>query len=272
MVQLTGARGPPGRQPGFGFAALLLAICASPAGADTLGEILTRGEVRVCTTGDYAPFSLWNEATRDFEGIDIDMAHDLGRELEVEVRFVATTWPTLERDFTSGACDIAMSGISIRPERRSWAEFSRSYRSGGKTPIARCEDVEKFQTVEQINQSGVRVLVNPGGSNERFAARYLGRADLRRHPDNTAIFAMIAEGRGDVMVTDVIETRLQSRLDPRLCSVHPEAPFSRADMAYLLPQDEAVWRIRVDLWLRRMERSGAYQGIEDRWVDAAAER
>lgn len=39
----------------------------------------------------------------------------------------------------------------------------------GKTPVVRCADVPKFQTLAAIDQPTTRAIANPGGSNERFA-------------------------------------------------------------------------------------------------------
>ena len=59
------------------------------------------------------------------------------------------------------------------------------------------------------------------------------------HPDNVTIFQQIVDGKADLMMTDAIEARLQSRLHPELCAVHPQQPFDFAEKAYLLPRDEA---------------------------------
>lgn len=51
-----------------------------------------RGVLRLCTTGDYRPFSHLTPATKSYSGIDIDMARNLATSLGVKPRFVATTW------------------------------------------------------------------------------------------------------------------------------------------------------------------------------------
>ena len=96
----------------------------------------------------------------------------------------------------------------------------------GKTPIVRCADVDKYQTVAQIDRPETRVIVNPGGTNERFAKQYFAHANLTVYPDNVTIFKQILAGKADVMVTDASETQLQQKLNPGLCSVHPDEPRS----------------------------------------------
>src|SRR5690606_40866418 len=57
----------------------------------------------------------------------------------------------------------------------------------------------------------VRVVVNPGGTNEKFARERLKRATIVQHPDNNTIFDEIIAGRADLMITDAAETRWQAR-------------------------------------------------------------
>nr|WP_286168759.1 gamma subclass chorismate mutase AroQ [Duganella sp. HH105] len=245
---------------------LLAGMMASvQAGTDhRLDEITARGVLRVGTTGDYKPFS--SRAGNDFVGLDIDLAADLARTLGVPVQIVPTSWPTLMKDFGDDKFDIALGGVSITPERQKQGLFSVGYLRDGKTPITRCENSARFQTLAQIDQPGVRLIVNPGGTNERFARSRAPQAQLTVHPDNVTIFDQIVAGAADLMITDAIETRLQQRLRPQLCAVHPDTPFDLAEKAILLPRDVAFKAV-VDKWLQQLVASGALQRGVDRWLD-----
>ena len=131
-----------------------------------------------------------------------------------------TSWSNLMNDFVA-KCDIAVGGVSTTLDRQKRAFFTQPYMVDGKTPIVRCDDVEKYQTVAQIDQPNVRTIVNPGGTNERFAKQFFTHSQLIEYPDNVTIFKQILDGHADVMVTDASETLLQQKLNPGLCSVHP---------------------------------------------------
>ena len=248
----------------FSQSASTATVTTATTGESRLDAVLEQGYVRVCTTGDYKPFTFYNPDTGAFEGIDIDLARDLAQDLGVEARFVRTSWPTLMEDFTSGACDIAMGGVSVNLDRQKQAFFSEPYLVDGKTPITRCENVGKFQTVEDINQQGVNVIVNPGGTNEKFARANLSDANITVYDDNVTIFDQIVAGEADVMVTDAVETVLQSNLHPELCAVHPDEPFTYSEKGYLLPRGDEVWKAWVDQWLHLTTASGDFKEIYDR--------
>lgn len=252
---------------------LLLLLPGSAAarweGSPTLARIAEAGELRVGLSGDYKPFS-WEEPEGHFEGLDVDMAEALAADLDARLVIVRTSWPTLMDDLAGGKFDIAMGGISITEARAATAFFTDPLLSDGKAPIARCEDAKRFQTLEQIDRDGVTVIVNPGGTNEQFARANISRATLILHTDNATIFEEIVEGRADVMITDAIETRIMAREHPELCAVNPDKPFTRAEKAYLLPQDE-VFKTRVDDWLGRLEAIGALQQIIRKWTGITPE-
>src|SRR6266404_2350857 len=86
--------------------------------------------LRVGTSGDYPPFSLARDGR--LEGLDVEIArrfaHDGGRRLEL----VPFRWPELTRDLAAGRFDLAMSGVTLRPERAVAGVFTR--------PVARSEE------------------------------------------------------------------------------------------------------------------------------------
>ncbi|PMS10586.1 transporter substrate-binding domain-containing protein [Trinickia caryophylli] len=249
---------------GVGIPALAETAETPPAAASRLDAIMASGKLRVCTTGDYKPYSFL-KADGTFEGIDIDMAEALAKSLGAKAEYVKTTWSNLMRDFIA-RCDIAVGGVSTTLERQKHVFFTEPYMVDGKAPIVRCADVDKYQTLAQIDSPGTRVIVNPGGTNERFAKQYLGHATLTVYPDNVTIFKQILAGKADVMVTDASETLLQQKLNPGLCSVHPDKPFQYGEKAYMVPRGDLVYQQYVDQWLHLARATGEFQTIADKWL------
>jgi cyclohexadienyl dehydratase len=245
----------------------LAATAAHGQQPSRLDEIIKRGTLRVGTTGDYLPFTYFDKATSRFRGFDVDMAEALGKALGVKVEYVQTAWPRLSGDFEADHFDIAMGGISITPERQNKGMFSTPVMREGKTPIARCADKGKFETIADIDKPGIRVIVNPGGTNERFARANIKNAEIKIYTDNVSIFDEIANGDADLMMTDSSETRYQQKLHSGvLCAVHPERPFDVAEKAYWLQRDVAL-KAFVDHWVQTAIKDGSFAKIYANWFD-----
>ena len=250
-----------------GLVAALLTAIAAPASADgsSLDAILKRHELRVGTTGDYRPFATLDKTSGEYSGFDIDMALALAKALGVSLVFAPTTWSTLAKDLAQGDFDIAMGGVSVTLDRQKTGFFSAPYLRDGKTPIARCPDQQKFQTLAEIDRPGVKVIVNPGGTNERFDRARLRAADIVLYPDNLTIFDQLAEGNADLMITDASETRFQEKLHPGvLCAIHPDQPFDFAEKAYWMAPDPAL-KAFVDQWLHLAKEDGDFDALFAKW-------
>jgi cyclohexadienyl dehydratase len=250
------------------FAYVLLSTFAGPTQAETptrLDAIVADGILRVGLTEDYRPFS-FADASGKVEGIDVDMAMSLAQSLGVKLDIVKTSWSSLKSDLEANSFDIAMGGITITLDRQKVGLFSSPVFSSGKTPITRCGDEPKYETIAAIDQPGVHVIVNPGGTNERFDRAHLEKATIIQWSDNATIFDALVEGKADLMITDAVETSVQAKLHPGiLCPVHPNAPFDHSELAYWMPRDP-IFAAYVNQWLNLLDLSGEHQAILARWM------
>ncbi|WP_035791416.1 transporter substrate-binding domain-containing protein [Kitasatospora mediocidica] len=244
-----------------------LVASSTPAAAAVEKTRPTREKtLKVCTTGDYKPLTYRDPSSGKYSGIDVSMARNFAHYLKEKPEFVPTSWPTLMNDIaTPGKCDIAVGGISITPQRQQQADFTQPYLMDGKTPITTTANAARFQTIQQIDNKNVRVIVNPGGTNADFVKQYLPNATVITWPDNNTIFDQILQGHADVMITDAIEAKYEAAQHPGLVAVHPDKPFTTAEKAYMLPKGSKLTG-KADTWLARALQNGTFQRAYDRWI------
>jgi cyclohexadienyl dehydratase len=233
-------------------------------GAVGLARIRRSGLLRIATTGDYDPFTL--EAGGELRGADVELGLRLAERLGVRPVFVRTTWPSLLDDLAADRYDIAIGGIAVTPERQGHGLFSVTYQSGGKTILARCRDRRRFDTLAEVDRRAVRVIVNPGGTNERYVRSHLRHAQVIVQPDNRAVFEELIAGRADAMITDDVEADLQAHRHPELCRTLP-GTLTRADKAIFMVQDADLLDA-VNDWLSR----AIAQGVPARLLQDAMSR
>ncbi|MDR2528101.1 MAG: transporter substrate-binding domain-containing protein [Synergistaceae bacterium] len=251
------------------FLLLAVSLCVvAVAGAEAggrLDRILAEKVLRVGTPGDYRPFSMLID--RNYEGHDIDVTELIAKELGVRVEYVPTSWPTLMADHLAGKFDMSHGGITRNVARFVKADFLPPYAPFGKVALIRAEDKEKFTTPDSLNQKSVRVIKNPGGTNEKYVNENLTKSTVATHEKNAEIPGLIAEGKGDVMITDTHEALLYSKKDSRLAVAFLENPLTIvAYKGFMLQTDDPEFvRVMRFIW-RELESRGELAKCADTWL------
>jgi len=236
----------------------------SQQAAVDLPKILERGSVRVCSTGDYRPFTYRDPQGR-WTGMDIDLAQDMANRLGVTLNMVPTSWGNMLGDM-GAKCDVAMGGVSVTLARAKQALYSAPYLRDGKAAIVRCADQAIFPTLAAIDRPAVRVVVNPGGTNAEFDSEHVHRATIVPYPDNNTIFGQILDGQADVMITDASEVRYEVKQNPRLCAESLDHPFTFEQKAYLIPQGDMALQQWINQWLIIADNDGSYAAASQKWL------
>ena len=244
-------------------AAVVLAV---PAHAGPrLDRILETKVLRVGTPGDYRPFAI--KADGAYSGHDIDVVEHMAKDLGVKVQYVDTTWPRLMDDLQADKFDVAVGGITRNLAHIAKAEMLAGYAPFGKAALVRAADKDKFATPQSLNQPGVRVIKNPGGTNEAYVLENLKNAQVSTHDKNAEIPGLIAEGQGDVMITETYEALHYSKADPRLAAAFIDAPLTPTSyLGFMLPADDADYlRVMNFVW-DLLDKRGALKAIDAKWL------
>jgi cyclohexadienyl dehydratase len=254
---------------------MLLLIAAAILFADTglvsaghLEDIEARGTIRIGTTGDYIPMSYLNPATGNYEGIDAELAELIAASLGVEIEYVPTTWPTLAADTEAGKFDIALCGISRNYARARTMAMSDAYGEGifGKTILCRAKEAKRYRTLQDMDKPEVRVMINPGGTNEKFAHANLPHATLIVHQENADIPRQIAEGNADIMITETVEAAHYVRMDQRLAAPLKSAPFTRHSCGILMAKGDQEWLNYINFVLAELRMDGTMAWLEAQYL------
>ena len=231
-----------------------------------LDIIRERKVLKVGTTGDYQPMSYLDPETGKYEGFDAELAEDLAASLKVELEYVETSWPTLMEDTLSGKFDLAICGVTVTDARKQEALMSDGYMINGKTILCRKEDADKYTSLEAINKPEVRVMVNPGGLNEKFARENLKDVTLIIHDVNQEIPSLIASGEADIMITEVAEAGYYVRKDARLAAPLYLDPFTDGQIGILMPKGSEELLDYVNQFLKEEKENGRIDELMGKYV------
>ncbi|CNI77479.1 MULTISPECIES: transporter substrate-binding domain-containing protein [Yersinia] len=213
-------------------------------------EIQQSGELRIGVPGDYAPLA-FHDKQGQLVGYDIDMAKSLGESLQLKVNFVPSSWPTLSEDLAADKFDIAMGGVTETPGRAAQFALSNPVVKNGKIALANCQHAKKFPTLDAIDNEAVKVIVNPGGTNQSFVDANIKKAQIIRTKDNVANLQGVRDQSADIMFTDLIEGDYYQSKEPGVfCVATPEIlPGTGSYKVYMMAKDNQPLLSEVNQWL-----------------------
>ena len=231
-----------------------------------VAEILNRGTILFGTTGDYRPLSFC-EPDGSYWGFGIEVAKEIANKLGVGIEFKKTSWPTLTADVLAEPqkFDLAIGGITITDARRETMLMSEGYLANGKTILCRASEAGRYQSLADIDKPEVRVMVNPGGLNEKFANENLTHATIIVHPKNEEIPSLIAEGEADVMITEITEAPYYVQTDARLAAPLLNAPFTHGEIGVLMQKGQEDLLRVVNNVIRQMKADGSLQKLHEKY-------
>ena len=111
--------------------------------------IQTHKLLRVGYMQDNLPFAYFN-GKGDLVGFDVEMAHLLARDLEVELAFVPVMRDRIAEQINEGYCDIVMSGMVVTPERAQVVSFSAPYTDATLAFVVKDHRLEEFSSRDAI--------------------------------------------------------------------------------------------------------------------------
>ena len=228
----------------------------------TVTRIQERGQLLVGTTGDYRPLSC-READGNYWGFGIEMAEKIAERIGVGIAFVQTSWPTLTGDVQNEpqTFDLAIGGITITDTRKETMLMSDGYLANGKTILCRSSEADRYQSLADIDKPEVRVMVNPGGLNEKFANENLTHATIIVYQKNEEIPNQVAEGNADVMITEITEAPWYVQNDPRLAAPLLSKPFTHGEIGVLMRKGQDDLLQIVNNSIRQMKSDGTLRSL-----------
>jgi ABC-type amino acid transport substrate-binding protein len=207
-------------------------------------------------------------------GFDVEMAHMLAEDLDVDLEFVPFVFERLDRMLDSGQIDIAMSCVASLPDRYAKASFSRSYLDLTMALVVRDHSRSEFSDIVQLQRRQENLTLAVVGNTyfARKLQRLLPGATLRVLESAEKFFAS-AEGELDALLISAEEGAAYTYRYPHYSVVEIEGGSVRVPAAYAIPRDDARMREFVSNWVDLKRKEGAVESLYAYWMlGGAAQR
>lgn len=236
-------------------------VISAPVTAQTkdshLVKIMKSQELRVCQWPGYYAITYINPTTNELEGIDIDLAHELAKELDAKVTFVPSSFATFSADLLTGKCDIGMFGLGATLNRAKAVEFSKPYLMTGVYGVVRKGG--KIASWDDVDQEGIKVGVSMGSYLESFLQGHLQNATVVSVQPPATREAELAGQRIDVVMTDYPAAhKFETEFDWAM-SIAPEDDLALTPYAYAIAPGDQRWLNYINLFIETIQRDGRLQ-------------
>lgn len=220
------------------LALLLTAFFATTSFASTLDEIVSRGELRVAVQSGAPPYAFIDK-TGVPAGSMVDFTQGMADAMGVKLKVLNYDWDGLIPALLSGKADVLAADMTPTLKRALKVTFTDPWIYVQPCIFTKTE--AKFQTLEDVNKSGVTVGVLLGSTGEVIAKKYLPKANIKSYKGGGRMIVQALEaGHVDAGVNDdlavltvlpdyppnsvrLLDKRLGQGKDPLAFAVRPES-------------------------------------------------
>jgi ABC-type amino acid transport substrate-binding protein len=230
-----------------------------------LDHILSSGVLQVAYRPSNLPCSFLTPQG-ELVGFDVEMAHILAQDLNVELEFTPFDFDGLGRMLASGQVDMAMSCIASLPDRYAYASFSRPYLDLSLAFIVRDHERELFADLEALAQ-------REGLSIALVSSHYFEPRLRRLLPNVEIVYLEAAEdffrGGGeaaDALLLSAEEGAAYAFRYPRYTVARADKGGIRLPAAYAVPKGDIEFMEFVGNWIDLKRKDGSIDDLYEYWM------
>ena len=171
----------------------------SPAWADRMEEILSKGVVRIGVPLDVPPFGSQN-VNREAEGFDVDMANMVAKALGVKLELTQITGANRLPYLLTDKVDLVISVMGLTPERAKQIMFTAPY---ANTSLA-VYGAKNLNVKSAADLTNYKVVAAKGTTQELALSAANPKANIMRTEDDATAAAAYLSGQAQIFATNSI--------------------------------------------------------------------
>jgi polar amino acid transport system substrate-binding protein len=207
--------------------------------------------------------------TGEVTGIAADLAHEIGRRLDLRVEITPTPGvPAVMDAVASGAADIGF--LAYAAPRAERVDFAQVYVLGHNSYIVRTDS--PIRTLADADRGGVRVGSREGVSVDLYLSRTLDHATLIHLPRSTTeeeAAGLLLADEIDAYAANTERLAVVAASDPRLRVV--DGSLMSAQQSIVVARGNSAGLAYLNAFLDEARESGLLQEIVDRYGLAGVE-
>ncbi len=177
------------------LALLLVVILSAASGCGAQGLTIEKGKLKMYGNENVGFLELKDGKPT---GFSVELAEAIAAKLGLELDVAILPFSDLFSRLTADICDIAMSAITITPERRQQMDFSEPYFTSGQCLLVALDSA----IADEAGLEGKTVGVIKGTTNQELAEGVPGVAQVVKFQDKPEMFDALIAGELDAVIVD----------------------------------------------------------------------
>jgi polar amino acid transport system substrate-binding protein len=146
------------------LAACLSALLSTLTLAAELPDLKGR-EIYAVTENAYTPLNFADPKTGEGIGWEYDAMNEIGRRLNLNIKWNLSSWDTMIQAVHTGQYDIGMDGITINEERKAKVDFSDAYMISQQFMLVRADETRFTDAASFAANKELLIGAQPGTTN-----------------------------------------------------------------------------------------------------------
>lgn len=231
------------------LSALALSGCSGEEKSNTL---------HFATSAEYPPFEYLDHG--ELKGFDVDLAKLIAKELGKEAVFDNMQFSSILPAISYGQDDMAISTITITPERKVNLDFSSPYYFESMAVVFKKESPIGSPT----QLANKKLACQLGTTMELWTKKHAPTAELISMNNNNQAIAALKAGHVEAVIMDGAQGLVFSQNNPGLAY----ALIATSDDGYgiALPKNSPLTP-QVNQALKKLKESGAIDKLQQQWLE-----
>jgi polar amino acid transport system substrate-binding protein len=237
----------------------------APAADGRLQQILDGGVLRVAVSADRPPLNAKN-GRGEVIGFEADIVRALADAMSLELRFVVVPFAELIPSLLRGDADIAISGLTMTPERNARVAFAGPYYVSGMGVLARSREISRATRPEALDVAARRYAAVEASTSAKFIGDALPHAQLVSVPDYAAGVQKVLAGEVDALFADHLVCNLAVWRHPEAGLSSMETPLTIEPLGIAVPPDAPLLLNLVENHLETLDHAGLLSSFKAKWL------
>lgn len=231
-------------------------------------KIVEKGELVVATSGTLYPASYHDSESEQLTGYEVEIIKELGKRLDVDIKFVEMGLDGMLTSLNSGQVDIAVNDIEVTEERKEKFSFSKPYKYSFGSAIVRKSDHSGIESLEDLK--GKKAAGAATSVYMQIGREYGAEEVIYDNVTNDVYLRDVAIGRTDTILNDYYLQTLALAAFPEFeIMIHPTIKYHPNEQAIIMKKDSKELLNKVNEVLVAMHEDGTISQLSKQFFGGA---